>query len=276
MPEGPEVRLSAALIFPLIKGKRMITAHAAPNSRYAHDPIIGLQYFLKEVSAGPVIVKDISTHGKFMYWSFDNDWYMYCTFGMTGQWSPTEGKHPCLEVFYEDDKEIKSLFFNDPRHFGTIKFVKGQNKLLDKISELGWDPFRDSYTDYEKWIKRTLSKSNKPIGQVLLDQNIFSGTGNYIRAEALYQAKVSPWRSCSSLSSSEIDLICESIKNVMHESYNYQGATIQTYKTAYGAEGKYSSQFKVYGKKIDPLGNKIKSETTPEGRTIHWCPALQV
>ena len=77
------------------------------------------------------------------------------------------------------------------------------------------------------------------------------------------------------LSDSEIDELCQSIINVMKDSYKYQGATIQTYKTAYGAEGKYTSFFKVYGKKTDPLGNKVVKETTPDKRTIHWCPAMQ-
>ncbi|CAM6003615.1 unnamed protein product [Sphagnum balticum] len=40
----------------------------------------------------------------------------------------------------------------------------------------------------------------------------------------------------------------------MKDSYAHQGATILTYKDAYGAEGKYSSCFKVYGKERDPLG----------------------
>jgi formamidopyrimidine-DNA glycosylase len=64
--------------------------------------------------------------------------------------------------------------------------------------------------------------------------------------------------------------------DVMKESYKYQGATILTYKDAYGAEGKYSSCFKVYGQKTDPLGNKIVTEETPDKRTIHWCPTIQV
>lgn len=42
-----------------------------------------------------------------------------------------------------------------------------------------------------------------------------------------------------------------------------------------GAEGKYSSCFKVYGKKKDPLGNKIVKEDSG-GRSIHWCPTIQV
>lgn len=62
---------------------------------------------------------------------------------------------------------------------------------------------------------------------------------------------------------------------VMEESKSHQGATILTYSSVLGEEGKYSSCFKVYRKKIDPLGNIIISETTPDKRTTHWCPNIQ-
>jgi formamidopyrimidine-DNA glycosylase len=109
-----------------------------------------------------------------------------------------------------------------------------------------------------------------------MDQSIFSGVGNYIRAEALYLAKLAPKRLANSLSKDEINLLCQSIVEVMETSYKYQGATLLTYKDSYGNEGKYSSLFKVYGRKTDDLGNKIIKETSSEGRTIHWCPAIQI
>jgi formamidopyrimidine-DNA glycosylase len=119
-------------------------------------------------------------------------------------------------------------------------------------------------------------KSNKPIGQLLMDQSLFAGVGNYIRAEALYQAKMSPWRLGNQLTEDDLKALYEAIVSVMKESYDHQGATILTYKNAYGEEGKHSSYFKVYGQSKDPLGNIIKKEDTPDKRTIHWCPAVQV
>ena len=210
-----------------------------------------------------------------MYWSFDDDWYLFSTFGMTGQWSPKEGKHPCFGFYLGNADSFETMYFNDPRHFGTIKFVKGKNLLNDKLNELGWDPLvPNSLNNFFNFIKRKTLNA-KPIGQLLMDQSIFAGVGNYIRAEALYLAKISPWRSGNSLSDPELNLLCNSIINVMEESYKYQGATIQTYKTAYGEEGRYTSFFKVYGKKYDPMGNFIVTQNTPDKRTIHWCPNIQ-
>jgi formamidopyrimidine-DNA glycosylase len=127
-----------------------------------------------------------------------------------------------------------------------------------------------------KWLTFQLSKTSKSIAEVLMDQGIFSGVGNYIRAEALYLCKLSPWRQANKLSQDEIKALCQACMDVMQESYQHQGATIHTYKTVYGEEGKYSTLFKVYGQKQDPEGRKIIKQATPDKRTIHWCPEIQV
>lgn len=265
MPEGVEVKLCADLIRPLVVGKTTASFHV--SGRYRSSDPEGLKEFTDKSK-----VLDVQTQGKFMYWSFENDWYMYCTFGMTGQWSPKKGKHPALGITFTDGSEI---YFNDPRHFGTIKFVKGKTVVQKKLSELGWDPLKGQDSNAIVYVVMKLKASSKNIADALMNQSIFAGVGNYIRAEALYASKISPWRNANSLTVNEVATLCENIVSVMQDSYAHQGATIQTYATPYGEEGRYSGCFKVYGQKQDPLGNSIKKEATPDGRTIHWCPAIQ-
>lgn len=277
MPEGVEVKLSAEVIRPLVVGRVIEWFDFPKTGRYNSTRPDGFAEFSKHFSyqdkAYQCKVLDVKTKGKFMYWSLADDWYMFCTFGMSGQWSPKPGKHVCLQMRLDD--EPLSIYFNDPRHFGTIKFVHGEDKLRKKLYELGWDPLTQDWEKVKPYVTGTVISNNKPIGQLLMDQKMFAGVGNYIRAEALYEARISPWRSGSMLTKEEIERLCQSLVGVMNESYKHQGATIHTYATVYGDEGKYSSCFKVYGQKQDPLGNPIKKETTPEGRTIHWCPAVQ-
>jgi formamidopyrimidine-DNA glycosylase len=92
MPEGPEVLLSSELIKPLAVNKPIIIANYTSNSRYSSSPPEGYKDFIQAVSSSPkpTAVTDIQVRGKFMYWSFDNGWHMFCTFGMSGQWSPKE------------------------------------------------------------------------------------------------------------------------------------------------------------------------------------------
>jgi formamidopyrimidine-DNA glycosylase len=272
------------LIKPLVVDHYLAKIYIGEKSRYAKTSPEGCKAFedsFRELTdigymVSKCIITNVQSKGKFMYWTFDNGWYMLCTFGMTGQWSPDAGKHVCLKMrLYDAAGNQSYIHFNDPRHFGTIKFTNSRQELVDKLNELGWDPLQNKLSDYSNFLINKLSNSKKPIGQIMMEQNVFAGVGNYIRAEALYLAKISPWRLGNQLSKTEITNLCQSCIDVMEESYKYQGATIQTYKTAFGAEGKYSSCFKVYGKKKDPLGNKIIKEDTPEGRTIHWCPTIQ-
>ena len=277
IPEGVEVKLSTEVVKPLVLGKRIINIISGKTSRYKVKSPEGFDEFLKTLSPEVVRVMNVENYGKFMYWTFSNGWHMFCTFGMTGQWSTKEGNHPCLEMYMGEDarESCESIYFNDPRHFGTIKFTNKAKDLTDKLNDLGWDPLQMPLDKHAPWIKQQLSRTAKPIAEVLMDQKIFAGVGNYIRAEALYQCKLSPFRGASSLKDDEVRQLCQAAVDVMEESYQHQGATIQTYKTVYGEEGRYSSCFKVYGKKKDPLGNPIVKQDIGT-RTIHWCPAIQV
>lgn len=279
VPEGSEVYLSAELIRPLIQDRIVVFAKPSLNGRYAgtiNEPT-NYQSFLVSLSSQDCKVSDIQVKGKFMYWTFSNGWIMFCTFGMTGQWSNKQGKHPCFIFQYQDkDRTTQELFFNDPRHFGTISFTNNQEDLAKKLDELGWSPLHTPIEEKLDWVITSLANNKKTIGEVLLNQKTFAGVGNYIRAEALFKAGISPWRSCKSLSSQELTLLCHSIVEIMKTSVEFQGATISTYATPFGEEGKYSSCFKVYDQKLDPHGHTIVRKTTADKRMMHFCPICQV
>ena len=277
IPEGPEILLSKDAIKPLLINQKVTQIKIGEKSRYRRKPLKGLVEFQKAIDES-LVISNVETRGKFMYWSFSNDWFMFCGFGMSGQWSPNPGEHCCIEVkMIGSDGAASSLYFDDPRHFGNIQFVKGERELLNKLDELGWDPLYHGYTEaFCNFIYQKCQRKDKPIGQLLMDQAIFSGVGNYIRAEVLYEMKMSPWRKSKDLSKADVLSLCQTIIKVMTDSYQHQGATILTYKDPYGSRGKYSDGFKVYRQSTDPLGNQVITEETPDGRTIHWCPAVQV
>jgi len=275
MPEAAEVKLSADLISKKLIDQNIVNVFCGKSSRYKINRPEGFNLFVNRLCNSPIKIQDINTKGKFMYWSFEDDWYMFCTFGMTGQWVYKEDKHTCLGIYFgKNAYEYKDIYFNDPRHFGTIKFTNNKKDLEDKLNSLGWDPFNGlSEEDFNFVYEKCQSK--KPIGQILLNQSIFCGVGNYIRAESLYRAKISPWRLGIDLSKDEIKNLCREITNIVNEAYRNNGATISTYKTSNGDKGLYSDFFKVYKRRKDFLGNDIIKERTPEGRSIYWCPYIQ-
>lgn len=289
MPEGAEVKLSADALKSLVVGKNIVNAPIGETGRYKSERPFGFEQFCRDLTTQECRVQDVKTKGKFMWWEFSNGYYLFCTFGMSGQWKPwvpyAEPKHACIgfwfaeRLFSEEGHWLgeprQGVYFVDPRHFGTVKFIQDKQILLQKLNSLGWDPLQDRLEDYRERINNALQKSSKPIAQLLMDQSIFAGVGNYVKCEALYRSELSPWRLGKSFSNADIDILCRAIDNVMHESYNRQGATISTYKTVSGENGDFSNFFKVYGQKLDPHNNKIVKEATPDKRSTYWCPSIQ-
>jgi formamidopyrimidine-DNA glycosylase len=266
------VALSRDIIKPLVVNQQVINTFIGDRSRYKNNPPEGFSSFIESLSQNNCIVSDVQVKGKFMYWTFSNGWSLLNTFGMSGQWSPKEGKHPCFGLSFNDNSRI---YFNDPRHFGTIKLSNNPQDLTRKLSELGWDPLTDSLPEYLPWMLQTLRRTKKQIGEVLLDQSIFAGVGNYIRSESLYKAKLNPFKISLTLTESEVKTLCQAVIDVMQESYQFQGgASFKTHLNPFGDEGKYSSCFKVYMQKQDPAGNQIITQDLG-GRTMHWCPTIQ-
>jgi formamidopyrimidine-DNA glycosylase len=108
-----------------------------------------------------------------------------------------------------------------------------------------------------------------------MDQSIVAGIGNYIKADALWLARLSPNRLVGDCTDEELINLKECVRRVMLESFRSGGATIRTYKNIDGEEGEYGSRFLVYGRKEDIDGNPVIKEDTADGRKTHWCPEVQ-
>jgi formamidopyrimidine-DNA glycosylase len=127
----------------------------------------------------------------------------------------------------------------------------------------------------EIFAKRLLKKPSATIAEALMNQGGVSGVGNYIKAECLYRARISPWRKVSDITSGEYVNLCEATLNVARESYQSQGASIYTYTNPDEHKGSMQFNFCAYAQSTCPKGHDIRNEETPEGRTSWWCPACQ-
>ena len=124
------------------------------------------------------------------------------------------------------------------------------------------------------WRLQLLAK-DKTLAEALMNQSVVSGVGNYVKAEALYRARLSPHRLTGSLLKEEAEALRQAIVDVMTEAYRKKGASIRTYRTSQDEMGQAQFSFRVYGKKRDPEGNNVVKEETRDGRTTHWVPTLQ-
>jgi len=282
MPEGPELRNSRNILREHLLNKQIVDVEVASTSRYGKQDLEGLADFQKLLKNTVVTIKNIDVKGKFQYWTLEyaTEWlqepfWLHCTYGMSGQWVvDKQVKHPVVTFTLSNGQKVT---FNDPRHFGTLKYVYDPIAHENKLASIGPDMF-DLYSKVGgsgDFASRLRCHPNRTLAEVLMNQSVVSGIGNYIKAEALYASKLSPHRLISTLSDEELNELFYATVTVMIDSYNSGGATIRTYKNPDGAPGEYTFTLKVYGKATDPNGNPVTREETRDGRTTHWCPSIQ-
>src|SRR5690242_1034545 len=69
--------------------------------------------------------------------------------------------------------------------------------------------------DYETMLARLRSDPQREIGDALLDQRLVAGIGNLWKAEALWQAHVSPWRRLEEVDDAELRAVLEAAHALM-------------------------------------------------------------
>lgn len=167
-----------------------------------------------------------------------------------------------LLITLQDGTEIAVL---DPRRFGRV-WLSEDPGSHPKIARLGPDPLVDFPN--AKVLGEKLKKRRGPIKAVLLDQKLFAGVGNWLADEILYQAKIAPRRSASSLNTTEIKKLHDKVISVCKKAVDYKADYEQFPKTWLFHErwGK-SKNAQVQGQKIvhEEIG----------GRTTAWVPTRQ-
>lgn len=239
----------------------MIKSVNVLSGRYTKKPIQNI-----EILNGKEI-ESFNCKGKFIWIDLD-DVVVFNTLGMTGNWSRIKTNHSRIEFnFYEND----TLYFNDIRNFGTFQ-VKTRSDLEKKLKSIGPDMLSNPPDDF---IARLRKYNHKNICEVIMNQKVISGVGNYIKAESLWLSKINPHSFVKDLTDKNLVILYNAILFIIRTSYQNNGATIQSYYTFDGEKGSQSERFYVYGRKKDYYNNIVMKEETPDKRTTHWCPIRQ-
>ena len=104
---------------------------------------------------------------------------------------------------------------------------------------------------------------SRAVGDALLDQRLVAGIGNMWKAEALWEARVSPWRPLADVSDDELAAVLEAAHRMMSTSVEGARPLRRVYRRA--------------GRACRRCGSVIRS--APQGehaRTAYWCPRCQV
>lgn len=276
MPEGPEVHTIGDWLEEELYDAIIHNIDYNASSRYNKTGLVGLEE-LRELL--PLQINEIRAIGKKIIFYLKHetcDIFLISSLMMEGKWIWQDTKHSDLwfEVTRPDEEETSNLYFNDSRHFGTLEIIFGQEAINERMRDVGPDLLSEEISD-DDWLRqiRYSRIKNKKIGLFLMEQKYFSGIGNYLRAEILYAAKISPHRPLLKLSDDEALTIFRHARRLINESYHAQGATLATYTNPHGGKGMF--KVVVYNQRYDPLGNEVIKEDIGDKRSTHWVPSIQ-
>ncbi len=171
----------------------------------------------------------------------------------------------------------KTLEFSDLRKFGKIVSAD-----TDKISELpeikilGVDAMDKIFT-FGKFSDILTRRQNRPIGEVLMEQDQIAGIGNIYRSEILFDSKIFPERKAKKLKIEERKKLFQSIKKILRKGIRYRGTSDSDYRDTSGAPGRYQKVMAVYNKekqKCKKCGTIITRRKLGQ-RSIFFCPNCQ-
>ena len=274
MPELPEVETITNALRPHLINKNLVSI--IPRTEMLRYPLdIGDYPALVESQ-----IKSVRRRAKFIVIELSCSFSILIHLGMTGsiRIENSGGKlirHDHLILKLDDDK---SMIFNDPRKFGSVKVYKIEQsgQFPEILKPLPPEPLDDSFNN--DYLLPIVKGRSKAIKSVLMDNKLVTGVGNIYACEALFLAGINPMKSSSKLSKKQCQNLINSIKTVLTDSIKLGGTTISDYKKVDGSEGKYSLKLKVYGKErescVNKCGSTIKRIKTC-GRSTYYCTHCQ-
>jgi formamidopyrimidine-DNA glycosylase len=276
MPEGPEVGLMAEwLSYELRPPNTTLEIACVLSGRYARSKE-------KEVALTnqftPILnqkITKVTAKGKLLWLEFaEVKRVLAFTLGMTGNFSLDSLDHSRIRFVVKfDDGSHGNFYFTDIRNFGTVR-VLTDGGLNHKLLQLGVDPLRETVT--AEYLQTQLDRF--PLltaAEFLMNQKVIAGIGNYLKAEILWSAKISPHRLTNNIFGSHFEALLEALNTIPTLSFKNGGASIRTYRTPGGYSGNMTLLFRVYGKKFDSRRNPVIREKTKDKRTTHWAPLHQ-
>jgi len=194
----------------------------------------------------------------------------------------TWGKHLLLQ-FDTGFIEIHLMLFgkmtiNEPKQVNpSIAFRFGKDKVYFYVVKVKWQKgsYRDCFdwtTDImdEDWDRKTIKAllaehAHIQIGDLLLDQSVFTGVGNIIRTEALYRSSIHPSSITGKIPDKEIGRLLTATRSYAKEFLRKR------------KKDRLEESFRAYKQKTcERDGHKIVHKALGKsGRKIYYCTECQ-
>lgn len=160
------------------------------------------------------------------------------------------------------------LAFNDTRKFGRIWLTDDPQTVLNGLGPEPLDESLDAQTFHHR-----LTRVQRQLKPLLLDQSFIAGLGNIYADEALHLARLHPLTPSHRISEEEAARLLAAIRNVLQEGIRRNGASIDWVYRG----GSFQNHFRAYGRTGQPCpecGTPIARLIIGQ-RSTHLCPVCQ-
>jgi formamidopyrimidine-DNA glycosylase len=192
-----------------------------------------------------------------------------------------DAKHDHLVFTLSDGTTVT---YNDARRFGYMQLVPEAD--IDShafFAGLGAEPLSEELTP--QYLAARARAKKVDLKALLMDQRIVAGLGNIYVCEALFRARLDPFKRAATLATgtgkaapSAVRLVA-AIKSVLTDAVRAGGSTLRDYKQADGSLGRFQNEFAVYGREGERCVRRGCRGTVRRkvqgGRSTFYCPVCQ-
>ncbi len=271
MPEGPEIRRAADEVAAAVVGTPTEAVNFAFDHLKQYEPLLTGES-----------IDCVETRGKAMLIRFANDYNIYSHNQLYGKWIVRQAYN-----LPETNRQLRLAIHN--AHKSALLYSASEIEVLRNdeladhpfLSKLGPDLLdeRVSVGDVAARFGEAQFRRRR-LTTLLLDQGFLAGTGNYLRSEILFVARVHPALRPVDCSEAQIVALARAALDLTRQSYVTGGITndplrVEALKAAGWKRRDY--RFRVFSR----AGQACFDCDTPivedriGGRRIYFCPSCQ-
>jgi DNA-formamidopyrimidine glycosylase len=273
VPEGHTLRRLADDLSAAFAGRRVSVT--SPQGRFAADAA---------TLDGAVLVGADSA-GKHLFVELEGERFVHVHLGLIGAFDvhasvgAVEPPRGAVRLRLVADDEL-GVAYADLRGATQCELASPARRD-DVLARLGPDPLRADADPDRAW--RRISRSPRPIGDLLMDQEVLAGVGNVYRAEVLFRHRIHPLRPGRTLRSGQWRAMWDDLVVLMTE--GVASGRIDTVRPehtpeAMGREPRkddHGGEVYVYRRTGQPClvcGANVRTDVLV-GRNLFWCPRCQ-
>ncbi len=272
MPEGHTLRRLADDLNAAFAGR--VLAVSSPQGRLVEESRL--------LDGTSLLLADSA--GKHLFLEFAAGRIVHVHLGLIGKFQVAQGRPPApvgqVRLRLAAGEDGRPPAYADLRGATLSAMITPEQRAV-VLDRLGADPLRADADPSRAW--RRISSSTRPIGDLLMDQEVVAGVGNVYRAEVLFRHRIHPLRPGRTLRRSQFQAMWDDLVALMAEGVvSNRIDTVRPEHTpeAMGRDPRrddHGGEVYVYRRHDLPChvcGTRVRTQVLA-GRNLFWCPRCQ-